>query len=91
MGKSVYLLPQRPALMKTLDIAALLRATAARGANLSLVAVLEPLSPSPSAGTCDSTDTSFVAVDFISEAGKSERFRWNDWLAIFYFVPKTAR
>lgn len=82
MGKLPYLLPQRPALMISLGTAARLRATVVQGANPSSATALEP--PSTSAGT-DSTDTSFVAADFISKAGKSKIFRSDDWLASSFF------
>ena len=82
MGNLPFLLPQWPALMISLGTAARLRTTAVQGANLSLATALEP--PSTSAGT-DSTDTSFVAAGFTFEAGKSKKFRSDDWLASSFF------
>lgn len=79
MGKTLYLLSHQPALMDSSDTAARLRTTVARDANLNLASVPEPRSTS--AGTYDSTDTSFVAADFISEARKGGRSRCKDWLA----------
>ena len=73
MGKPPYLLPRQPLLIYSSDTAALLRITVARVANLNLANALEP--SSTSAGTCNSTDTSFVAADFMSEAEESRKFR----------------
>ena len=67
-GKPSYLLPRQTALTTSSDTAAQLRTIVARVANLSLETAPEPRSIS--AGTYDSTDISFVAVDFISEARK---------------------
>ena len=69
MGKLPYLLPHQPALMSSPVTAARLRTTVARAANLILATAPEPRSAS--AGTCDNTDIFSVAVDFISEDGKS--------------------
>ena len=54
--------------MNLLDTAVRPRITVARGVSLNSATALEP--QSASAGTCDSTDTSFVVADFISEVGK---------------------
>ena len=89
MGKSPCRDPQRPALMKSLDTAARPRTTVARGANLISATALEPLSTS--AGICDSMDTSFEVAEFISDAGKSKRFRFNDWLASSFFSSVNAQ
>ena len=68
MGKPLYLLSHQPALMNSAVIAARLRITVARAANL--ISAIAPEPRSTSAGTCDNMDTFSVAVDFISEDGR---------------------
>ncbi len=74
--------------MRSSDTAAQLIATVARDVNPSSAIALKP--PNTSAGIRDSTDTSFVTADFISEAEKSKRFLCKDWLASSLCIANSA-